>query len=373
MTPKPIRVMFDEQIFLLQEFGGISRYFTELIKAFESNPALGVKPLLSSNSVRNKYLLEETNSFSLNAVKTKLGASFHLLKQIVFNRKVQNSADLVHQTFYLPGFYRRFSKLPKALTLFDMIPEKTQSHRKFWNPHFMKRYVLPKSDVLFSISQSSTKDMISKYGFKLNAITTYLGVGSEFQPNLPGLDWLPKRYFLFVGNRDGYKDWETAVRSFAKVSNQVSGAFLLLVGGGPLRVSEKDLISSLNIKGLVTQTSVNETELPNVYSNAIGLIYPSRYEGFGLPLVEAMASATPILASKTPINTEIAANCASFFPTGDQFRLAELMLQLVSDPPSFQDKIRLGELRSKDFTWGKCAEITAMEYRRIIEKEKVKG
>jgi alpha-1,3-rhamnosyl/mannosyltransferase len=118
---------------------------------------------------------------------------------------------------------------------------------------------------------------------------------------------------------------------------------------------------------------VNETELPNVYSNAIGLIYPSRYEGFGLPLVEAMASATPILASETPINTEIAAKCASFFPTGDQLRLAELMFQLVSDSPSFQDKIRLGELRSKDFTWGKCAELTAMEYRRIIEKEKVKG
>lgn len=369
MTPKPIRVMYDEQIFLLQEFGGISRYFTELIKAFESNPDIGIEPVLASSSVRNRYLLEETKSFSLKTVNSRLAALLHLLRQVVFPRRDQYSVDLVHHTFYLPGFFRRFGKLPRALTLFDMIPEKTRA-AKLWNPHFMKRYLLPKADILFSISESSTKDMLSEYAVDMAAVTTYLGVGSEYKPKLPPLDWQPQNYFLFVGNRDFYKDCETAIKSFARISTQIEGVVLLLVGGGNLKKSEKELIAELSLEGVVFQRTVKAIDLPTVYSNAIGLIYPSRYEGFGLPLVEAMASATPILASETPINLEIAADCATFFPAGDDETLAELMLRLVLDPDSFQDKILSGEVRSKDFTWDKCARLTAAEYRRIIEKKR---
>lgn len=368
-----IRVMYDEQIFLLQEYGGISRYFTELIKAFEANPALGVLPVLSSKVVRNKYLLEETKSLSLTPVNSESRAFWHLLTQMVVNRRARKDIDLVHQTFYLPGFFSRFGRLPKALTLFDMIPEKTNSNRKLWNPHFMKRFVLPKADVLFSISESSTKDMLSEYGIKKEVITTYLGVGAEYQPDLPALAWLPEKYFLFVGNRDGYKDCELTIRSFARISSQIPGVTLLLVGGGPLKTSEKELIDGLGITGSVAQRSVSALELPNVYSNAVGLIYPSRYEGFGLPLVEAMASAIPVLSSETPINTEIAGDCATYFPVGDEVRLGELMHRLVCNQASFQDKIRSGESRAKDFTWENCAELTAIEYRRVVDKQKVKG
>ena len=366
-----IRVMYDEQIFLLQEYGGISRYFTELIKAFEANPGLGVKPVLSSNLVRNNYLLKETELPGLGAVKSEPRAFLRLLTQMILNRRAPRNIDLVHQTFYLPGFFRRFGKIPRALTLFDMIPENTQGKRRLWNPHFMKRYVLPKADLLFSISESSTQDMLTEYGIKKDVITTYLGVGSEFQPNLASLDWLPQEYFLFVGNREGYKDCELTIRSFAKISSQIPGVIMLLVGGGPLKTSERELIDELGVTDSITQRSVSALELPNVYSNAIGLIYPSRYEGFGLPLLEAMASATPVLSSETPINFEIAGDCATYFPVGDVGRLAELMAQLNSNRTSFQDKIRAGGKRSKEFTWEKCAELTAAEYRRTIERQKV--
>jgi alpha-1,3-rhamnosyl/mannosyltransferase len=148
---------------------------------------------------------------------------------------------------------------------------------------------------------------------------------------------------------------------------------LLLVGGGPLKKSEKSLISSLGFEDSIIQKSVRADDLPNLYSNALGLIYPSRYEGFGLPLLEAMASAIPVLASETPINIEIAGDCATYFPVGDEELLSNLMVQLIKNPQGFQDKVKAGEARSKDFTWKKCAELTATEYRRIIERQKVKG
>jgi glycosyltransferase involved in cell wall biosynthesis len=365
--------MYDEQIFLLQDYGGISRYFTELIKTFHAHPEMGVEPVLSSRSVRNQYLLGETNFLELRRVDSTFSAFLNLVSRALFTRETKESVDLVHQTFYLPGFFSRFGKRPKAITLFDMIPENTESNRKFWNPHFAKRYVLPKADLVFSISESSTKDMFSEYGIDIDVTTTYLGVGPEYQPNLPKLEWQPNKYFLFVGNRDGYKDCQLAIRSFAVFAKKFLGVQLLLVGGGPLNKSEKGLIASLGVENSIIQRSVSAEDLPNTYSNALGLIYPSRYEGFGLPLVEAMASAIPVLASDTPINVEIAGDCATYFPVGDEQALTQSLLQLATNPLSFQDKIRSGEVRSKDFTWEKCAELTAAEYRRTIERQKVKS
>ncbi len=369
---RPLRVLYDEQIFLLQEYGGISRYFTELIKAFDANPSLGVQPILASSTVRNQYLLRETKSFNLRQVKSKFASILHLVVQMLLARRTNEQVDLVHQTFYLPGFFTRFKGHPRALTLFDMIPEKVQSPKRLWNPHFAKRHVLRKADVIFSISESSTRDMYSEYGEHGAVTTTYLGVGSEYRPSLSTLEGQPKNYFLFVGNRDGYKDCELAIRSFSKIVSNTSGAVLLLVGGGSLKRYENELIERLGLRDSILQFSYSAQELPNIYSNAKGLIYPSRYEGFGLPLVEAMASGIPILASGTPINLEIAADCATYFTVGDESALSELMLQLSQNPISFRAKIEAGKVRAKYFTWEKCAELTAAGYRRAIEKQKAR-
>jgi alpha-1,3-rhamnosyl/mannosyltransferase len=86
-----------------------------------------------------------------------------------------------------------------------------------------------------------------------------------------------------------------------------------------------------------------------------------------------MASGVAVLASDTPINREIAGNCATYYPVGDLELLSNSMAQLISNPQGFQDKVKAGEARSKDFTWKKCAALTATEYRRIIERQKVKG
>jgi glycosyltransferase involved in cell wall biosynthesis len=370
LSIKPIRVMYDEQIFLLQEYGGISRYFTELIKAFEANPDLGVQPVLASDFVLNKYLLTETKSLTVNYIRSKIFAAFLLFLRMALKRKTKEPADIVHHTFYLPGFFGRFRGTLKAVTLFDMIPENTDSQGRFWNPHFAKKGNLANADLVFSISESSTKDMRKEYGFELRVVTTYLGVGSEYSPNLSRLDWQSEKYFLFVGNRAGYKDFDLAIRAFATVTKDYPEVCLQLVGGGKVKSSEKKLAAELGVGGLISHRSVKPDELPNVYANALALVYPSRYEGFGLPLAEAMASGVPIIAADTPINNEIASRSASFFPIGSQSALANLMFQVIINPESFRDKIEEGKKRALDFTWHSCAEQTAAEYRKLVNERK---
>lgn len=370
MNTSPIRVMYDEQIFLLQEYGGISKYFTELIKNFESNPDLGISPSLSSNWVRNRYLINESKFTNLKRITSRSFAILLLFVQMLLHRRTKLNVDLVHHTFYIPGYFGRFRGLPKAVTLHDMIPERTSSGGKLWNPHFAKKLNLSRADLVFSVSESSTRDMLDEYTMDRAVVTTYLGVGPEYSPGLPLLDWQSRNYFLFVGNRDGYKDFNLAIRAFATISREHPDVNLQLVGGGKLTRAEKQLISELGVLGSVIHRSVPSEELPNVYSNALALVYPTRYEGFGLPLVEAMASGVPIVASDTPINNEIAMNCASYFPVGDGDSLCNLMNQSVSNPEVFQDKINEGKKRAHNFTWRNCAEKTAAEYRRLVDKQR---
>jgi glycosyltransferase involved in cell wall biosynthesis len=362
--------MFDEQIFLLQEYGGISRYFTELIKAFRSNPSLGIDPILSSYALRNNYILNEIDPLALKPVTSSFGAIWHLVLQALFNRRTTNSADLVHLTFYLPSFFERFRQLPKVVTIHDMIPEKMKSPFQLWNPHFVKKSHAVRANLLISVSDSTTSDLKEVYGLTNQIVRTYLGVGPEYRTGLPRREWQPSRYLLFVGNRSGYKDFTVALEAFAKVSHKHPDLFFLLVGGGKINKSESKKISSLNLSSRIIQKNVVSDDLPSVYSNALALVYTTRYEGFGLPLVEAMASGTPVIASRTPINEEIIGECANFFTAGDSSSLSELIDSLNSGYATFQGKIEAGLEKSKEFTWEKCAAETAVAYRKLFETQK---
>lgn len=367
-----IRVVYDEQIFLLQEHGGISRYFAELIKEFISDPSLGIEPVLAFNKVRSEYLLSELTSLGLVRVASRARALMLLLLRFVTFRREKFDADIVHFTYYLPGFLRRFKGMPRAVTLYDMIPENTPRGKKLWNPHFSKKAYISNSDLVLSISSSSTHDMRREYGFDLDVPTTYLGVGVEFHPGLPRLDWQSREYFLFVGNRASYKDCSLAIQAFAEVARSYPDVILQVVGGGPLSSEEVKLINQLGMTGRIIQRTTGNNELPNVYSNAKGLVYPSRYEGFGLPLVEAMASGTPIIASDTGVNREIAADAATYFEVGNKLSLVEQMRLLIKNPEDFQGKIELGISRAKEFSWHNCAKRTAEEYRNLLQREREK-
>jgi glycosyltransferase involved in cell wall biosynthesis len=363
----PIRVLFDQQIFLLQSFGGISRYFTELIRTYLEHPELGITPVVESKKTFNRHLSEELAPQGFSRNHSRLSAVLRTLFGGLVKRNVPVAADLSHLTFYLPAYFSRNKTLPKIVTLFDMIPERVPEKGRLWNPHFEKRHFLTQADAVVSISETSTKDMKREFGIERQIPTTYLGVSAEFAPNLEVLEGAPKKYLLYVGARFGYKDAGTAISAFAKISESIPNLHLLFIGGGALTPKEKKSFRQLGITPKVKQLTVSDSELPRIYSNAIALIYPSTYEGFGLPLVEAMASGVPILASDTEINREIAQDVANYFPTGNFSALAAGIQAILADPIGQRTKIEAGILRSKDFSWLQCARQTAEVYKAVMQ------
>jgi len=366
-TYKNVTVLFDPQIFLLQRYGGISKYFSEIIRLFKSNPDLGITPVLETRKALSEQAISSLADFQMQRVKGRFSALLILAKYLGIRSSSNRDIDLLHTTFYLPGFLSRHKGLPHVATLHDMIPESAPRRFRLWNPHFAKKAFLSAASLVLSVSNSSIKPMVQKYGFSPTAATTYLGVGPEFKPNLARPVAQEKPYFLYVGNRGGYKDCVTAIRAFSRLVNYSPSVRLVVTGGGPLRRSERALLRKLGINHLVVQQTASSEELPNYYSNAVALLYPTQIEGFGLPLVEAMASGTAILASDTEVNNEICEEAATYFSVGDSEELAVKMHRLITGTEDFAAKIAIGLKRASEFTWARCAQKTASAYRDLLE------
>jgi glycosyltransferase involved in cell wall biosynthesis len=260
--------------------------------------------------------------------------------------------------------------IPRVASLFDMTPEMTSRRFGFWNPHLQKRKFLMQADATISISNSSTEDMVSIFGERSFVPTAYLGVSSSFRPKIDEPSTQQDPYFLFVGARGGYKKWMLSALAFAEISDEYPRLSYILVCGGPLSSLEKRMLKRARILNRVVQRSVPDSELPNYYSNAEALIYPSRYEGFGLPLVEAMASGIPVLASDTRINREICDTSAWFFPDEHRASLVDLMKEALEGKlPQQEYRIATGLQRAKKFTWYSCAENTAQVYRSLVRDQ----
>lgn len=365
---KTIKVAYDSQIFLLQTRGGVSRYFLELIRQFQRYPELGIEPVLPFGETVNTYLLEDSNFDYIIQIHPGLPAYYALVRDSLCRVTNADSVDIEHPTFYLPGFLPKRGNLPVVSTLFDMIPENTARRRWRWNPHFQKERYLKTADAVLSISSSSTEDMRRVYGDSISATTTYLGVDERFRPNLPRPLFTHYPYFLFVGNRSGYKRWDLAVKALAEVSSAFDEVRLVVAGGGEFTSKEKKLMKAHKVEHLIIRRDISDYQLPSLYSNGLALLYTSGYEGFGLPLVEAMASGLPILATDIPINREICDSAANYFPQNDVSNLASLMGAAIRGDANIGSRVKKGLVRAEGFTWYECARKTAEVYKNVMKK-----
>jgi glycosyltransferase involved in cell wall biosynthesis len=179
---------------------------------------------------------------------------------------------------------------------------------------------------------------------------------------------LPDKYILFVGNRGQYKDAEVLLRAFAHFRLQYPDVTLLFVGGGLFTSKENRLIASLGISGHTVQRSLPDQEMSSAYGNAFFTVFPSRFEGFGLPALESMAcGAATLLADATSL-PEVGGDAALYFSSGDAPELAERMLELAGNTPLREEKGRAGILQASKFSWERCAQETANVYAATLSQ-----
>ena len=358
-----MRVAFDEQIFALQRYGGISRLFYELIREFHESPSLGVHPLPLSAPVINEYVLNDpsiSNALQVWRVKSPYSA----LARCLLRTPRAEFADIVHNTFYLPHLRMNRRQVPSVVTLYDLIPEFLPRTRRRLDFLTRKEQMLREAQHIICISESTKRDLLRFYPEVKAPITiAYPGVSDAFRVPGPRRSDLPTPYILHVGNRSGYKDGMAVARAFSAIANSFPDLTLLYIGGGALRRSEVQLLRDLGIAARVRQLSISDEEMPAVYQQALTTVYPSRYEGFGLPVVEAMAAGSPVLLSETSSLPEVGGDAARYFPPGHVTSLARLMSDVLGDKSQRDKMSAAGQQRSSIFTWGSYASSTAQAYK----------
>jgi glycosyltransferase involved in cell wall biosynthesis len=357
-----IRVSFDAQAFRIQGQGGVSRYFSELVRTFRSEADLGVEAVLPSRLVATRHLAEAGLGHHWVVPAHLLAYAAPILPS---GPRSHRGADLVHHTYYQPKDLGGSWHVPRITTIHDMIPELFPDFFPNGNPHQAKREYVALSSGLVFVSETSRRDLLDLYGPQdIPTTVAHLAPGKVFYPRPPLGAGEQDHYVLFVGSRGAYKEFDTLLLALGKVGS--ISLSLIAVGGGALNDRELARIEELGLTGMVRQSSINDEELARLYSYADALVMPSRYEGFGLPVVEAMACSCPVVLSDIGVFREVAEDVARYFPVGDADALAALLDAIHGDAELRRTSRETGLVRVKDFTWSRAARTTADLYREVM-------
>jgi len=365
-----INVGFDDQIFVAQDKGGISKYFVELITRL---PKYGINPIILSDRTSNIHLAESGFVPKVEAVS----GLPKLLRRIAWkylgtpNTSVNGgyNLDVMHHTFTQRNYLKRW-KGKRVVTVFDMIPELFPSYFPYGNPHLDKKMYCHKSNKLIAISNSTANDLVSVYGPEMMEKTKVIpfGVGEEFFSKPESSMDLPNDYILFVGVRSGYKDFSSAFRAFRLLAKSSPELHLVLVGGGPLTAAEKRDFNASGLTPRIRTVSPRDSQMPEVYSRAKIFVFPSRYEGFGLPTLESLASKTVTVLADASCSREVGGFAALYFEPGNIEDLVQTLAKGLT--PESQDRVRvLGPKQGLGFSWEQVAERTAQVYKDVFTGE----
>jgi glycosyltransferase involved in cell wall biosynthesis len=362
-----MRVLFDGQIFVHQVSGGISRYYVNLasgLAQIEGCSARIIAPLH-----RNQHLRAEGSA---------LGMGFGIPSSRLTNRLClaatralspvfagQCEFDLVHETYYSqkPLIGRG---LRRVTTVYDMVHEITgRNHPTSAD----KRASIARCDHVLCISHNTKKDLIELFGVAPERATTvHLGYtdfsridGAELPVKLAGVP-----YVLFVGQRAGYKNFSNLLKAVAADGALKRDLKILCFGGGPLEASELALAVELGLdKDRVVQIGGPDALLASAYRGALAMVYPSYYEGFGLPCLEAMSAGCPVLCSNTSSLPEVVGEAALMFDPKSVDEIRAAIIKVSSSSAVRDELVSRGHLQRAQFSWDKCVRKTLAVYQAV--------
>ncbi len=290
----------------------------------------------------------------------------------------RHSVDLVHG---LVNVLPLTTSVPGVVTVHDLSfvrePETLPRLKRVYLSRLCRASVNRAARVI-AVSRQTADDLVRFFDVDAHKVDViYNGVGSEFSPGEPAKierfrrqRGLPARFLLYLGTLEPRKNLEMLIRTFACWRSQASstdqGVKLVLAGGKGwyydqvfATVRELGLDDDVLFPGFVASD-----ELVDWYRAAEGFVYPSRFEGFGLPLLEAMACGTPALCSRAGSLLEIADGAALTFALNDENGLVAALERLISDEDARRELRRAGLAQASNFSWTRTAQETADVYRR---------
>lgn len=389
-----VSVVYDYQAFSLQERGGISRYFYELATRIAKSEECTVK--IFAFAYINKYLgscsknlvmgfpiptvpnsvdkLRYISSRPASKLNFEMSKGLNKINGEISRYWMSNlskSPDIVHETYY--SFHPIAPKKSKTvITVHDMITEKFGhffSDREVEDICLLKATAIKRADRIICVSENTKKDLLELSDVDPQKISVVYHGSVINKLNSDRFDKLSNQsmpYILYVGSRNSYKNFQRFLQAYA-ISNLPKDFQLVCFGGDPFSRRELALINQLHLgENKTIYVSGDDKKLASFYSNASAFVYPSLYEGFGIPLLEAMSCDCPVVCSNTSSMPEVAGNAAEFFDPYDPDSIAHGLKKVLYSHQRSQELIRLGQERVKHFSWDACAEQTRSIYLSLV-------
>ena len=389
-SSKEIRVLMDTQAFDMQTHGGISRCFVELMVHLPKD--INVKlPIIESRNIylREKGLVSGEDSY-LKYCKghpTPINRFFYKLTTNIRNGHFRDwdrmprlsifeterlltkgDFDVFHPTYYDTYFLRKLGNKPFVLTVHDMISELYPSVYKFKDCQlYGKRKLIPLASHIIAVSEQTKQDIIKIFNVPSEKISVIYHGANQTPYNPSGPHNMYGRYILYVGERDMYKNFSKFVRDISPVLHRHSD-LLVICTGKPFEETEKRLLHEQRVfNKFIYKFVESQQELLDLYHYAIVFVYPSEYEGFGIPILESYKAGCPVLLNRASCFPEIAGDAAIYF----DFNSCGNSLQDQIEDILTWSSSKKDELISKQYqrllrySWNKSAQELASIYRKV--------
>lgn len=373
-----MKLLYDHTVFQFQRYGGISRYFYELITRLSIKEEVGIN-LFQGFHINEYGLSEHRQNFESywgHKWECKKSAApyiayilFTIPNKILFNNFIGSSDfNIYHPTYYRSDL-DKYNKSAIVLTVHDMIHELYPD--QFIDSRFViraKKISINKSNLIITISENTKKDLMNIYEVPEDKIKVIYHASSLHKSNeylkcadLEKMYSITRPFLLYVGDRKRtYKNFTMLLETYL---TRLSDRFdLVCFGGGDFSHNELKTIKSIRCPDKVIHLSGSDHLLASLYKNAFCFIYPSLYEGFGIPLLEAMGMGCPVIAANTSSIPEVVNKAALLFDPNSKDSLISVIELLESNESRREKLINLGFEQEKKFSWAKTANETFKVY-----------
>ncbi len=249
-----------------------------------------------------------------------------------------------------------------------MIHEKFSQYFSKADPtSFLKRKAIQRADHIICPSNSTKQDLFQLYPFIENKVSV-VPLGSILFEGKENMVIAQRPYLLYFGTRNAHKNFPSLLKSISNSRKLANDFDLIAFGGGAFTAAEHSIISHLKFRPMrVRQVSGDDNALALYYKNASALVYPSLYEGFGLPPLEAMSQNCPVISSNTSSMPEVIGKAAEYFDPTSVEHITLAIENVVASQSRGLELIRLGKERMELFTWEKCATQTQKIYGQLAK------
>jgi glycosyltransferase involved in cell wall biosynthesis len=371
---RPLQIILEGRLFEEQALGGISRIYHEILPRMCDID----KRILFSILTSGRLMQSLPKHAQIASYASRFPAHRLLRPQTLFWRlqdylraKLQiASFDVGRKAIWHATYFQMPTgwKGPKVVSVYDLIPEKY--------PHFFdkgydnilrerKKHAILAADKVICISESVRSDVLKTYDLpEERAVAVPLACGEIFR-QMSGADItadfrVDRPFILYVGMRHHYKNFRTLLSAYAAWPRRNEIGFLVV--GDPWSKEEQKEITAAGLESnILCRPGIPDEELCALYNQALAFVYPSLSEGFGIPLLEAMACGCQIAASRIPAFMEVAGDVPHFF---DPLNKDELIAALEAACFSERTKIRRDDILAR-YSWDHNAHTTLKIYREL--------